>query len=114
MLTISKKPSKKPSKDTPKTAKIFMNGRSQAVRLPAQFRFDTDEVYIRKDETTGDVILSKRPNDWSEFFELQAKLTDDDLADLDDMMNMLQAERDKARELAKQSPKTDIFADWEE
>ena len=30
-------------------AKIFMNGRSQAVRLPKEFRFDVDEVYIRKE-----------------------------------------------------------------
>jgi antitoxin VapB len=30
------------------TAKIFMNGRSQAVRLPKEYRFDTDEVYISK------------------------------------------------------------------
>ena len=30
------------------TAKIFMNGRSQAVRLPKEYRFDTDEVYITK------------------------------------------------------------------
>ena len=41
-------------------AKIFMNGRSQAVRLPVEFRFDTREVYIRRDPVTGDVILSQR------------------------------------------------------
>lgn len=49
------------------TAKLFVNGRSQAVRLPAAFRFDTQEVFIRKDEVTGDVILSRRPDDWSGF-----------------------------------------------
>lgn len=49
------------------TAKLFTNGRSQAVRLPAAFRFDTAEVFIRKDEATGDVILSRRPADWSDF-----------------------------------------------
>ena len=49
------------------TAKLFVNGRSQAVRLPAAFRFDTQEVFIRKDEVTGDVILSRRPEDWSGF-----------------------------------------------
>ncbi|MBA5687620.1 antitoxin [Rugamonas apoptosis] len=51
-------------------AKLFMNGRSQAVRLPSNFRFDCTEVYIRKDPTTGDVILSKRPGSWDEFFKL--------------------------------------------
>ncbi|MEY4258715.1 MAG: hypothetical protein RJA56_1616, partial [Pseudomonadota bacterium] len=38
------------------TAKLFINGRSQAVRLPAAYRFDTQEVFIRKDPSTGDVI----------------------------------------------------------
>ena len=48
-------------------AKLFTNGRSQAVRLPAAFRFDTTEVFIRKDALTGDVILSRRPHDWDGF-----------------------------------------------
>lgn len=48
-----------------RTAKIFMNNRSQAVRLPKDFQFDTAEVFIRK---VGDeVILSPRPADWSSF-----------------------------------------------
>jgi antitoxin VapB len=50
------------------TAKLFANGRSQAVRLPAQFRFDTTEVFIRQDPDTHDVILSKRPSTWDSFF----------------------------------------------
>jgi len=49
-------------------AKLFMNGRSQAVRLPAAFRFDTSEVYIRRDPLSGDVILSSRPPTWNGFF----------------------------------------------
>ncbi|MCP1203855.1 MULTISPECIES: antitoxin [Acetobacter] len=48
------------------TAKIFMTGRSQAVRLPAAYRFDTPEVTIRRDPRTGDVILSPRPVGWGE------------------------------------------------
>ena len=51
-----------------KTAKLFPNGRSQAVRLPAHFRFEGDEVYIRRDPETGDVILSQVPNSWDDFF----------------------------------------------
>ena len=50
------------------TAKLFANGRSQAVRLPASFRFDEKEVYIRQDEATQDVILSRRPSSWDGFF----------------------------------------------
>lgn len=50
------------------TAKLFTNGRSQAVRLPAAFRFDAKEVFIRQDPATGDVILSRKPGDWQSFF----------------------------------------------
>jgi antitoxin VapB len=50
-------------------AKLFINGRSQAVRLPAAFRFEGKEVFIRKDAATGDVILSNRPTNWDGFFE---------------------------------------------
>lgn len=49
-------------------AKLFNNGRSQAVRLPAAFRFDTQEVFIRQDPETGDIILSRKPPDWEGFF----------------------------------------------
>lgn len=52
------------------TAKLFRNGRSQAVRLPAEFRFEGSEVYVRRDPQTGDVILSRRPESWVEFFDL--------------------------------------------
>jgi len=52
------------------TAKLFMNGRSQAVRLPVNYRFDCDEVYIRKDPESGDVIISRKPGSWDDFFNL--------------------------------------------
>jgi antitoxin VapB len=52
------------------TAKLFMNGRSQAVRLPAEFRFEGKEVFIRRDPDTGDVVLSRRRHDWDRFFAL--------------------------------------------
>jgi antitoxin VapB len=44
--------------------------RSQAVRLPAEYRFDGSEVFIRRDPVTDNVILSKRPDSWKDFFEL--------------------------------------------
>ena len=53
----------------PRTAKLFRNGRSQAVRLPADFRFEGSEVFVRRDPTTGDVVLSRRPESWESFFE---------------------------------------------
>jgi antitoxin VapB len=49
-------------------AKLFTNGRSQAVRLPAAYRFDTKEVFIRQDPETGDVTLSRKPASWDDFF----------------------------------------------
>ena len=56
------------------TAKIFKNGRSQAVRLPAEFRFEGDEVYIRRDTVTGDVILSPRNRKFAEWLKLRDRL----------------------------------------
>lgn len=55
------------------TAKIFVTGRSQAVRLPLEFRFDVAEVFIRHDPATGDVVLSKRPSDWQGLLEVVAQ-----------------------------------------
>lgn len=56
------------------TARLFRNGRSQAVRLPAEFRFSGSEVYVRRDPATGDVILSRRPDSWQDFFDLTDRL----------------------------------------
>jgi antitoxin VapB len=50
-------------------AKLFTTGGSQAVRLPAEFRFEGDEVEIRRDADTGDVVLSKPIASWDEYFD---------------------------------------------
>ena len=50
-------------------AKLFTTGGSQAVRLPAEFRFEGDEVEIRRDPVTGDVVLSKPIASWEEYFD---------------------------------------------
>ena len=66
-------------------AKLFKNGASQAVRLPADFRFDGDQVYATRDEVTGDVVLSDRPGAtaWRGFFEMMHSINvpDDFMAD---------------------------------
>jgi antitoxin VapB len=63
----------------PRTAKLFMNGRSQAVRLPAEFRFEGDEVYIERE---GDkVVLRPKPRGWEDFFSRSSSVPDDFLAD---------------------------------
>jgi antitoxin VapB len=72
---------------TARTAKLFRNGRSLAVRLPVEFRFEGTEVFIRRDPTTGDVILSRRPGSWASFFKLadQAGVPDDFMSDRGDV-----------------------------
>lgn len=69
-------------------AKLFMNGRSQAVRLPVNFRFECDEVYIRKDPDSGDVIISRKPGSWQDFFNLleTEEVPEDFMADRDNEM----------------------------
>ena len=61
------------------TAKVFAAGRSQAVRLPLEFRFDVPEVFIRRDAETGDVVLSKKPSDWQGLLEAVALNANEDL-----------------------------------
>ena len=61
------------------TAKVFATGRSQAVRLPLEFRFDVAEVFIRRDPNTGDVVLSRKPSDWQGLLDAVALNAKDDL-----------------------------------
>ncbi|MBT5825460.1 MAG: antitoxin [Gammaproteobacteria bacterium] len=65
-------------------AKIFMNGRSQAVRLPKEFRFDTDEVYITK-QGENILISAKKPT-WDDFFNTTPAFDDDFLNDREDTL----------------------------
>jgi antitoxin VapB len=69
-----------------KTARLFVNGGSQAVRLPAEYRFDNlDEVFIRRDAVTGEVVLSPKrtSKSWGAFFALRdaAEVSDDFMND---------------------------------
>lgn len=64
------------------TGKIFMNGRSQAVRIPARFRFQGTEVEFRPGPNPGEVILSPRPQrtgNWDRFFEALSKVHPEDV-----------------------------------
>lgn len=65
-----------------KTAKIFKNGRSQAVRLPREFRFDCDEVFVRKQG--ADLVLSAKKPGWDDFFDSESVFADDFLAERED------------------------------
>ena len=66
-------------------AKVFMSGRSQAVRIPAEFRFSSNEVYIRRDAKNGDVILSQSPGSLQDIFAAldQLGVPDDFLSPLE-------------------------------
>ena len=66
-----------------RTAKIFMNGRSQAVRLPAEFRFSVREVFI---ERQGDaVIIRPKPLGWDDFFSRPSQVPEDFMAERKDL-----------------------------
>ncbi|HET8638232.1 MAG TPA: hypothetical protein VFL96_15385 [Acidobacteriaceae bacterium] len=52
----------------PAKARVFMSGRSQHVTIPAEFRFNTNEVLVRRDPKSGDLILSPAPKNWQEIF----------------------------------------------
>lgn len=60
------------------TAKVFWSGRSQAVRLPRNFRFEATEVRIRKRGRA--VILEPVPQDWS-WLDALVKPLDEDFVD---------------------------------
>jgi antitoxin VapB len=70
-------------KDPRRTAKIFMNNRSQAVRLPKEFQFDTSEVFICKDGEK--VILSPRPEDWSAYLASESVASKEFMEDVEDL-----------------------------
>jgi antitoxin VapB len=61
------------------TAKLFQNGRSQAVRLPKEFQFDGDDVFIQR---LGDaVILIPRSKIWDVFLDGINEFSDDFMAE---------------------------------
>lgn len=66
-----------------RTAKVFMTNRSQAVRLPKEYQFSTDEVFIRKEGE--DVILSPRPRDWSAYLDGTDVASDSFMTNVEDL-----------------------------
>jgi len=66
-----------------RTAKIFLNNRSQAVRLPKDFQFKTTEVFIR--HQGEDVVLSPRPQNWTDYLLTGQIAPDDYMVDIDDL-----------------------------
>jgi len=58
-----------------KTAKLFKNGKSQAVRLPKEFKFKGGEVYIKK--IGQNVILIPKDNPWASLLDSLNEFSDD-------------------------------------
>ena len=72
------------------TAKVFENGRSQAVRLPKECRFNTDEVAVNR---IGDIVLlMPKTNKWTSFMQAIDMFSDDFMQD--DRDGSLEQERD--------------------
>lgn len=63
------------------TAKVFENGRSQAVRLPKQFRFNTDEVFIRKIGSAVMLIPKQEDALWEMFMSGLNNFSEDFMKD---------------------------------
>jgi antitoxin VapB len=124
------------SQSVTKTAKLFKNGRSQAVRLPKEFRFEGTEVTVRRDPATGEVVLSQPPAEpsmsFDEWFALYDAIPDsageEEYAKLPPSPKNLTMEQlfkivDRAhfpddfmadrREHAARSSWQDLFAEWD-
>ncbi len=83
-MTATNSSSKPQAAPAVKTAKLFKNGRSQAVRLPKEFRFEGTEVEVRRDEATGAVVLTpgaeaRKKMSWTELFAVWDSLGEPDL-----------------------------------
>jgi antitoxin VapB len=62
-----------------RTAKVIKNGQSQAVRLPKEFRFQDDEVYIKKSGNV--VVLIPKSNSWDSLLDSLTKFSPDFLSE---------------------------------
>jgi antitoxin VapB len=67
----------------PRIFKVFMTNRSQAVRLPKELQFATDEVLIRK--VGDDVTLSSRPRVWKAYLASAPVASNAFMADAEDL-----------------------------
>lgn len=57
------------------TARLFQNGRSQAVRIPKEFRFEGGRVYVKK--AGNAVVLLPYEDSWQVLFESLGQFSDD-------------------------------------
>ena len=88
------------------TAKVFTNGNSQAIRLPKAFRVDVDEMWIARNEVTGEITLKPKDTETLRKRRLDALMTSIAENPLpDDFLS------DASRQ---NNPPQNPFADWED
>lgn len=66
-----------------RTAKLFFTNRSQAVRLPKDFQFNADEVFIWRDGEN--VVLSPKPSSWNDYLDNGPVAPTDYMDDVDNL-----------------------------
>ena len=64
-----------------KTAKLFKNGNSQAVRLPKDFRFEGESVFVQR--LGNSVVLIPKDNPWKSLMDATERFTDDFMEERD-------------------------------
>ncbi len=64
-------------------AKLFRNGKNQAVRLPKEFEIQAEEVIIQK--KGNNLILIPKPSTWDNYFSSATRLQDEFPEDIDDL-----------------------------
>lgn len=66
------------------TAKVFKSGGSQAIRLPKEFRLDTEEVYLVREGEK--IIISPKPLSWDSYFSKPSEVPDDFMKNIEDSL----------------------------
>lgn len=83
------------------TAKLFKNGHGQAVRVPAELRFEGEALRIRRDPETGKVILTPLNESFADWLDerdrLRANMTEDERKELDEFL----ADRDQGEDVER-------------
>ena len=80
---MNKEPAAKNRGGTIRTARLFKNGKNQAVRLPKEFEMKASEVIIRKQG--ANLILTPKPETWQDYFATAQLLGDDFPEDIGDL-----------------------------
>jgi len=80
---MNKAPTSKNQDPASRTARLFRNGKNQAVRLPKEFEMKASEVIIRKQG--ANLILTPKPQTWQDYFASAQRLAEDFPEDISDL-----------------------------